>query len=45
MYAIKTVYVFAELTLSGALACHSIDDSEPFLILIIPFLCARYTTP
>ena len=42
---LKTVYVFAELLISGALACHSIDYSEPFLILIIPFLCARYTTP
>ena len=39
------IYIFAELLLSGALACHSIDYSKPFLILIIPFLCVRYTTP
>ena len=31
MYAIKIEYVFsAELLLSGALACHNIDYSEPF---------------
>ena len=41
----KCICFSAELLLSGALACHSIDYSEPFLILIIPFLCARYTTP
>ena len=46
MHAIKNCICFsAELLLFGALACHSIDYSEPFLILIIPFLCARYTTP
>ena len=40
------LYIFsAELLLSGALTCHSIDYSEPFLILVIPFLCVRYTTP
>ena len=44
MYAIKSICFSAELLLSGALACHSIDYSEPFLILIIPFLGAQYTT-
>ena len=45
MCAIKSICFSAELLLPGALACHSFDYSEPFLILIIPFLCARYTTP
>ena len=39
------MFFSAELLLSGVLACHSIDYSEPFLILIIPFLGAQYTTP